>query len=439
MAKIRCPKCGHSFELNEENSDYTDLLQRVRTESFEQELAVRSEQAAQLAVAAERERAQEKAAGQQRDIDRLQALVDAADDKRESAVKIAVQETTAQMRDALDEARRQTFEAENAKQQALAEVERTAAHAKEKLAEQRRESELRLAERDAEIERIREMKARLNTKMLGETLEQHCELEFERLRATGFQNAYFAKDNEAVADADGAGKKSKGDYIYREKDADGCEVVSIMFEMKNQQEDAAGPQKKNSDHFAKLDRDRRKKGCEYAVLVSLLEPDNDLYNDGIVDVSFQSGFEKMYVIRPQFFIPFITLVRNMAYRSMAERRALAEARRQNLDITDFEEKLGAFTEGVSRDYTLAGKSFTEAVKSIDASIRGLEKVKERLLVTAKHLGAANNKASKVSVRTLTRGNETMQKRFAQLQEAAADLGEGVDLEKGAEPEPSTPA
>ncbi len=436
MAKIRCPKCGHSFELNEENSDYTDLLQRVRTESFEQELAVRSEQAAQLAVAAERERAQEKAVGQQRDIDRLQALVDAADDKRESAVKIAVQETTAQMRDALDEARRQTFEAENAKQQALVEVERTAAHAKEKLAEQRRESELRLAERDAEIERIREMKARLNTKMLGETLEQHCELEFERLRATGFQNAYFAKDNEAVADADGAGKKSKGDYIYREKDADGCEVVSIMFEMKNQQEDAAGPQKKNSDHFAKLDRDRRKKGCEYAVLVSLLEPDNDLYNDGIVDVSFQSGFEKMYVIRPQFFIPFITLVRNMAYRSMAERRALAEARRQNLDITDFEEKLGAFTEGVSRDYTLAGKSFTEAVKSIDASIRGLEKVKERLLVTAKHLGAANNKASKVSVRTLTRGNETMQKRFAQLQEAAADLGEGVDLEKGAEPEES---
>ncbi len=436
MAKIRCPKCGHSFELNEENSDYTDLLQRVRTESFEQELAVRSEQAAQLAVAAERERAQEKAVGQQRDIDRLQALVDAADDKRESAVKIAVQETTAQMRDALDEARRQTFEAENAKQQALAEVERTAAHAKEKLAEQRRESELRLAERDAEIERIREMKARLNTKMLGETLEQHCELEFERLRATGFQNAYFAKDNEAVADADGAGKKSKGDYIYREKDADGCEVVSIMFEMKNQQEDAAGPQKKNSDHFAKLDRDRRKKDCEYAVLVSLLEPDNDLYNDGIVDVSFQSGFEKMYVIRPQFFIPFITLVRNMAYRSMAERRALAEARRQNLDITDFEEKLGAFTEGVSRDYTLAGKSFTEAVKSIDASIRGLEKVKERLLVTAKHLGAANNKASKVSVRTLTRGNETMQKRFAQLQEAAADLGEGVDLEKGAEPEES---
>ena len=263
--------------------------------------------------------------------------------------------------------------------------------------------------KDEEIERLRDMKARLSTKMVGETLEQHCETEFNRLRMTAFPRAYFEKDNDA---SDG----TKGDFIFRECDEAGNEIVSIMFEMKNES-DTTATKHKNEDFFKKLDQDRTKKGCEYAVLVTLLEPESELYNTGIVDVSYR--YPKMYVIRPQFFIPLITLLRNAAMNALAYKQELALVRQQNIDVTNFEAKLEDFQGKFQRNYRIASDKFNTAIDEIDKTISHLQKVKENLLSSENNLRLANDKAQDLTIRKLTRGNATMKAAF----EAAREQGE----------------
>lgn len=285
--------------------------------------------------------------------------------------------------------------------------------------------ETQLKDRNEEIERLRDMKARLSTKMLGETLEQHCETEFNRLRATAFQKAYFEKDNDSR-------KGSKGDYIFRDSDEAGTEVVSIMFEMKNE-DDRTATKKKNEDFLQELDKDRTEKGCEYAVLVSLLEPTNEFYNTGIADMSHR--YPKMYVIRPQFFIPIITLLRNASTKSLEYKSELALVRAQNIDVSNFEEKLVAFQTAFARNYGLASKQFHAAIEQIDKSIDHLQKTKAALLGTDNNLRLANDKAQDVTIRKLTRGNATMAAKFADLKHkghtghASAASNDSADSQK----------
>ena len=263
---------------------------------------------------------------------------------------------------------------------------------------------IQLQFKEEEIARYKDFKARLSTKMIGESLEQHCELEFNKLRATGFQNAYFEKDNDAKTG-------SKGDYIFREATPEGIEIVSIMFEMKNEM-DTTSTKKKNEDFLKELDKDRREKNCEYAVLVSLLEPENELYNSGIVDMSHK--FPKMYVIRPQFFIPIITLLRNAALNSLQYKQELAVIRSQNIDISNFEESMNDFKEKFARNYEIASKKFKTAIEEIDKTIDHLQKTKEALLSSENNLRLANNKAEDLSIKRLTKNNPTMAAKFAEL-------------------------
>jgi hypothetical protein len=259
--------------------------------------------------------------------------------------------------------------------------------------------------KDDEINRLKDFKQRLSTKMLGETLEQHCEIEFNKLRATAFnKNVYFEKDNDTKTG-------SKGDFIYRETDEDGNEIISIMFEMKNEAEETIG-KKRNEDFFKELDKDRSQKKCEYAILVSTLESENELYNNGIVDVSYR--FDKMYVIRPQFFIPIITILRNAAFQSLTYKQQLALERKQNIDITNFEASINDFKTAFSRNYDIASRKFTEAIESIDKSINQLQKTKEALLGSENQLRLANNKAEELSIKKLTKNNPTMKTRFDEL-------------------------
>ncbi|MBR2133587.1 MAG: DUF2130 domain-containing protein [Eubacterium sp.] len=266
--------------------------------------------------------------------------------------------------------------------------------------------EAQLKDKDELIDYYKDFKTRQSTKMIGESLEQHCSTEFNRLRATGFQNAYFDKDNDAKSG-------SKGDFIFRDYDENGMEYISIMFEMKNEA-DETKTKHKNEDFLKELDKDRREKGCEYAVLVSLLESDNELYNNGIVDVSYK--YEKMYVIRPQFFIPIITILRNAALNSLSYKQELAIIREQNIDITHFEENMEAFKEGFSKQYKWASDRFEDAIEGIDDAITELQKTKAELLKSADHLRIANQKAEDLSIKKLTKGNPTMQKKFAELKE-----------------------
>lgn len=264
------------------------------------------------------------------------------------------------------------------------------------------ENQLRF--KDEEIERYKDFKAKLSTKMVGETLEQHCEIEFNRLRATGFQNAYFEKDNDAKSG-------SKGDYIYRDKDSEGGEFISIMFEMKNEM-DTTSTKKKNEDFLKELDKDRREKNCEYAVLVSLLEPESELYNSGIVDVSHK--YPKMYVIRPQFFIPIITLLRNAALNSLEYRRELSLVKAQNIDVSNFEAAMNDFKDKFSKNYELASRKFKTAIEEIDKTIDHLQKTKDALLSSENNLRLANNKAEDLTIKRLTKNNPTMQAMFTEV-------------------------
>ena len=269
--------------------------------------------------------------------------------------------------------------------------------------------EVQIQDRDDQIERLRDLKAKLSTKMVGETLEQHCQIEFNKLRSTAFPNAYFEKDNDARTG-------SKGDFIFRDMDDSGTEIVSIMFEMKNET-DTTSTKHKNEDFFKELDKDRREKDCEYAIMVSLLEPDSDLYNTGIVDVSYR--YPKMYVVRPQFFIPIITLLRDAAKNSLQYKNELEEERAQNIDITHFEEELDSFKSAFGRNYEIASKKFKSAVEEIDKSINHLNKIKDALLGSENQLRLANNKAQDVTIRRLTRNNETMKAKFDEVKKSKA--------------------
>mgnify|MGYP006098250437 CR=1 FL=1 len=260
--------------------------------------------------------------------------------------------------------------------------------------------------KEDEIARVKDMKLKLSTKMLGESLEQHCEIEFNKLRATAFQNSYFEKDNDSKGG-------TKGDYIYRETDESGNEIISIMFEMKNEN-DATATKKKSEDFFAKLDKDRKEKNCEYAVLVSLLEKENEFYNSGIADVSYK--FDKMYVVRPQFFIPIITLLRNAAMNSLKYKQELNLIRNQNIDITSFEENIEVFRKGFAYNYDLASRKFKTAIDEIDKTITHLQKTKDALLSSENNLRLANNKADDLTIKKLTHGNPTMKAKFDNLKD-----------------------
>lgn len=397
---------------------------RAQLSSKDGEAEVARKLAVSDAVAAETERLR----AVERERDELAQKLESERAQASMSTQIAVQRAEAAAKDAQvavererDDLRgkveRARDELEAQKTRAEAELARARAEAQAQLAEKLRAKDELIADREREIERIQDMRARLSTKMLGESLEQHCEIEFNRLRPTAFPRAYFEKDNEVV-------EGTKGDFVFRDFDEEGNEIVSIMFEMKNEADDSTH-RKTNESHFKKLDADRRKKGCEYAVLVSLLEPDNELYAAGITDVSYR--FEKMYVIRPQFFIPLITLLRNAALSSMDARRELALVRQQNIDVTNFEDSLADFKEKFGRNYRIASDKFRKAIEEIDKSIDHLQKIKDNLLGSENQLRLANEKAEDLTVKRLTRKNPTMK---ALLDEARASK-EGAGADGGA--------
>ena len=358
-------------------------------------------------VESARSEAREQMVEQKAELAELRAKLEALKQSAETEKKLAVQQAADEYKEQQRVVERERDELAAQVKQDKVEYDNLVATHKIELDEKLRAKDDIIKDREAEIDRVREMRMKLNTKLLGESLEQHCEIAFNRLRATAFQNAEFKKDTETV-------EGTKGDYIYRELDEDGNEVISIMFEMKNEEEEATH-HKKNEDHFKKLDADRKKKNCEYAVLVSLLDPDNELYNDGIVDVSYE--YDKMYVIRPQFFIPMITTLRNAAMRSMKERRELAKVRQQNIDVTNFEEKMLKFQQGFSRNFDLAARQFENAIDEIDKTIDHLKKVRDSLTSSERNLRLANDKAQDLSIRKLTWGNPTMKAKFDEAREA----------------------
>lgn len=395
---------------------------RAQLSSKDGEAEVARKLAVSDAVAAETERLR----AVERERDELAQKLESERAQASMSTQIAVQRAEAAAKDAQvavererDDLRgkveRARDELEAQKTRAEAELARARAEAQAQLAEKLRAKDELIADREREIERIQDMRARLSTKMLGESLEQHCEIEFNRLRPTAFPRAYFEKDNEVV-------EGTKGDFVFRDFDEEGNEIVSIMFEMKNEADDSTH-RKTNESHFKKLDADRRKKGCEYAVLVSLLEPESELYAAGITDVSYR--FEKMYVIRPQFFIPLITLLRNAALSSMEARRELALVRQQNIDVTNFEDQLADFKDKFGRNYRLASERFAKAIDEIDKSIDHLQKIKEHLLGSERNLRLANDKAEDLTVKKLTRKNPTMKALLDEARAAKEEQSEGV--------------
>ncbi len=466
MNEIICPHCHKAFKIDE--AGYADILKQVRDSAFEQQLHERLElaekdkqSAVELAKARLTSELQKAAAVKDAEIQALQAKVTSANQEQQLAVAHALSSAEKERdalahqleqvkRDnqaaaALAQAQRMadlqqaaaasaaeiqalraqldaaTKDQQLAVNQALSTVEKQRdefksrfeqAQLEKRLAEQslKEKYELQIKEREDAIERLKDLKAKLSTKMVGETLEQHCETEFNRLRAMAFPRAYFEKDNDASSG-------SKGDYIFKDSDDAGTEIVSIMFEMKNEN-DTTATKKRNEDFFKELDKDRSEKGCEYAVLVSLLEPESELYNTGIVDVSHR--FPKMYVVRPQFFLPIITLLRNAALNSLKYKTELALMKSQNIDITNFENQLEGFKEAFGKNFDLASRRFLTAIDEIDKSIDHLQKTKDALLGADRNLRLANDKAQDVTIKKLTRGNPTMAAKFAELKQATKD-------------------
>lgn len=448
MNEIKCPHCGEMFTIDE--AGFAAILKQVRDAEFDKEvrrheqlLTSEKQQAVQLAVAEALAKAQGDAAQKEARIAELEARLQAEQRERESQQRLAHAERERALADAVAtkdariaeleqrvEAQGRAFEAEKklaveqarsalererdalAAQVALKDAEKSQATSalKEQLAIELKAKDDIIAYKEGEIERYKDMKARLSTKMVGESLEQHCETEFNKIRAAAFPRAYFEKDNDAS-------EGSKGDFIFRECDEEGNEIVSIMFEMKNESDDSSH-RHKNEDFFKKLDADRRKKGCEYAVLVTLLEPESELYNQGIVDVSYR--FEKMYAIRPQFFLPMISILRNAALNSMAYKAELAVVRNQNIDITNFEEQMETFKSGFARNYDLASRKFQTAIDEIDKTILHLQKTKDALVSSENNLRLANNKAQDLTIKRLTRNNPTMKAAFEALAEEKDD-------------------
>jgi len=469
MHEITCPHCGKAFKVDE--AGYADIVKQVRDGEFERQLHERLELAEQdkrnaveLAKTKVTSELQKDAAAKDAEIQALKAKLDAGEVARKLAVSEALSavekdrdalanelaqakhekqaattlaearlvnelQKAAATKDAEIQALKAKFDAsEVAQKLAVAEavnaVEKERDDLKSGLARAQLEKQLaenslkdkyetQIKDRDEAIERLRDMKARLSTKMVGETLEQHCETEFNRVRAMAFPRAYFEKDNDARMG-------SKGDYIFRDADEAGTEIVSIMFEMKNES-DRTATKNRNEDFLKELDKDRAEKGCEYAVLVSLLEPDSELYNTGIVDVFHR--YPKMYVVRPQFFLPLITLLRNAAMNALKYKSELALVKAQNIDITNFEGELETFKNAFAKNYDLASKRFQTAIEEIDKSIDHLQKTKEALLGTDRNLRLANDKAQDVTIKKLTRGNPTMAAKFAELKKLGTTDGE----------------
>ena len=453
MQEIKCPKCGEVFQVDE--SGYAAIVKQIRDREFQKEVLEREAQykarletmqrenqlnVKNAVTAKEAEIAELKAqinanaqnnkltiseavANKDKDIIALKAKLYNMEKDKEMAVSAAVNEKSVEIKEL--QARLAAFENEKKlavneivlqKEQALAEKNQELLKLTSKVEASEKESKIReqsikegyeekLKMKEDQIAYYRDLKARQSTKMIGETLEQHCAIEFNRLRATAFRNAYFEKDNDARTG-------SKGDFIFREFDEEGTEFISIMFEMKNEADETA-TKHKNEDFLKELDKDRKEKNCEYAVLVSLLEADNELYNGGVVDMSHR--YPKMYVVRPQFFIPIITLLRNAAMNSLQYKKELATIKNQNIDISHFEEDMNDFKEKFARNYRIASEKFKKAIEEIDKTIDHLQKTKEALLSSENNLRLANNKAEDLSIKRLTRNNPTMQAKFAELE------------------------
>lgn len=392
MNKVTCPNCNESFSLDD--ADFASIVTQVRTAEFDAELHKRMEEAEknnktaiELAEAKTAKKMADEAEKLRTEVAALNAKINATETEKQLAIKTAVEK------------------AEKERDELKSGLEK--AELEKKLGEQslKDKFQTQLKDRDDEIERLREMKARLSTKMVGETLEKHCENEFNAIRAAAFPNAEFEKDNEII-------DKTKGDYTFRDFTLDGTEITSIMFEMKNEMDEGISKKTTNESHLEKLDKDRKKKDLEYAVLVTTLEPDNELYNRGIVDMSHK--FPKMYVVRPQFFIPIITLLRNSALNAVDYKAELEAMKDQQIEIVDFEVKLGKYKNYVTGKYEDASKKFQLAIKGIDDAIKDLEATKARLLGSEKDLRLASEYGDKMTIRSLTWGNKTMKAKFDDL-------------------------
>lgn len=430
MPEIKCPKCGEVFTVDE--SGYAAIAGQVRNAEFHKELHEREQQILRekegelKLLQTEAQREKEKTTVElKQEVEALKSKISLVEKDKE----IEKERSLATLQQEIDRLKSQISFSEQAKTMAVSDAvtqkkdeiverEKEIIQLKSQLKEIEKDGQLKaqalkdkfdveLKSKDEAIEFYKDLKTKMSTKMLGETLEQHCEIEFNRLRATAFQQAYFEKDNDAKAG-------SKGDYIFRESTAEGVEFISIMFEMKNEM-DTTATKKRNEDFFKELDKDRNEKNCEYAVLVSLLEADNELYNSGIVDVSYK--YPKMYVIRPQFFITMITLLRNAALNSIQYKNQLAEYKNQNIDISNFEEDINDFKDKFGRNYKLASDKFNKAIEEINKTIDHLQKTKEALLSSDDNLRLANNKAQDLTIKRLTKNNPTMTQRFNELKQS----------------------
>jgi hypothetical protein len=408
LAELKCPKCGEVFKVDE--GGYAAILEQVRSSEFETELQNRLIDEKKKAVALAEEKMKNnfgnKLAEKDREIMMLNGKLDSGQKDKELEIGRIISQKDTQLAEKDSEILKLKAAAEKNEIEKTLAVQNAVSAVEKERDMQKTSFEEQLKAKDEQIAYYKDYKTRLSTKMVGESLERHCEAEFNKLRMTAFPKAYFAKDNDARTG-------SKGDYIYRECDENGTEIISIMFEMKNEN-DSTATKKKNEHFFKELDKDRREKKCEYAVLVSMLEPDSELYNTGIVDVSYE--YPKMYVIRPQFFITMITVLRNAAMNSMQYKREMEIYKQQNIDITHFEENMQAFKDGFSRNYRLASEKFQTAIDEIDKSIEHLEKIKKALLSSERNLRLANDKADGLSIKKLTKGNPTMAEKFAALDE-----------------------
>ena len=427
MHQIKCPHCGKEFTIDE--ASYADILNQVRTKEFNDEIheklkQLKKQHQSELELIEEKANnvLEKKVAEKEKELKELnnkianfanekeilkkdteRAMLDQISEKEKKIVELGSKLQALESNKKLE-----LIESSTIKEKEIADL-KAKLQLREKEAELEKNSikekyEIEIKQKDETIAFYKDFKAKQSTKMIGESLEQHCEIEFNRLRMTAFQNAEFGKDNDAKTG-------SKGDYIYREYDKSGTEIISIMFEMKNEGDETA-TKKKNEHFFKELDKDRNEKKCEYAILVSMLEADNELYNNGIVDVSY--AYDKMYVIRPQFFIPIITLLRNAAMNSLKYKQEVALMREQNIDITNFEEDLKAFKEGFARNYDLASRKFKAAIDGIDKTITQLQKTKDALLSSENNLRLANNKADELTVKKLVKNNPTMKEKFNHL-------------------------
>jgi len=395
MAELKCPHCGQAFTVDD--TELSSIVQQIRDKEFEKDIKNRISELKEHMLMTHRLEMEAKENEiklmSQKEYDKeIQKLKSQLDKATEKSAKLQAQLDSSEDKKII------------AVMEAVKKVEEEKKDLESQLTHEKDKGKLLLEQKDEQIAYYRDLKTKMSTKMVGETLEQHCEIQFNQLRATAFKNAYFEKDNDSRSG-------SKGDYIYRETDENGVELISIMFEMKNEMDETA-TKHKNEDFYKELDKDRKQKNCEYAVLVSMLESDNELFNAGIVDVSYK--YEKMYVVRPQCFIPIITLLRNAAMNAMEYKQELAVVRNQNIDISDFEEKLMNFKSDFSRNYDIAHSHFDKAVDEIDKTIQHLEKVKKELLGSDNQLRIANNKVDEVSIKKLTRGNKTMQEKFEEL-------------------------